>query len=216
MEHSQNGNERNDMEYYENVDRKGVLYLTNNENALELYNWLSIRCSTTLYQGKLEMEQLYKIRPEIIVSYNYKYLISKDVIEYMQGNIINLHISYLPWNRGASPNIWSFIDDTPKGVTIHQISPELDAGKILYQKEMFFCPEKETFETVYEQLNNEIVELFKVHWDEIRDGNYKLYEQKGAGSYHAFKDLKALKENIKFEWSDNIAAFLEKYKQYTE
>lgn len=202
------------MEYSGNKECKGAIYLTNNENALGLYNWMSARYPTTLYRGRLELEQLYAMEPKLIVSYNYKYMISKDVIDFMQGNIINLHISYLPWNRGASPNIWSFIDDTPKGVTIHQISPECDAGKILYQKECFFCPEKETFETVYNQLHNEITELFKAHWEEIRDRRYKLYEQEGNGSSHTLDDLKRLREHVEFAWTDNIAAFLERYKMY--
>lgn len=109
----------------------------------------------------------------------------------MHGNMISLHISYLPWNREASPNIWSFVDDTPKGIAIHQMSRGCDEGKFLYQKECFFCPEEETFETVYCKLNNEIIELFKSHWEEIRDGNYKLYEQKGNGSCHTLSDLKS-------------------------
>lgn len=190
----------------------GVLFLTNNRNALSLYEWLAKRIQVELVSEKLCLQQLKTLKPELIVSYNYKYLISKDVIDFMQGNIINLHISYLPWNRGASPNIWSFIDDTPKGVTIHQVSPNYDEGKILFQKECFFCAEKETFETVYNQLHNEITELFKTHWEEIHDRNYTLYEQKGTGSYHTLNDLKKLREVVEFQWTDNIAAFLEKYK----
>lgn len=202
------------MKQFENEKRKCVVFLTNNDNTFELYNWISKRHPTILYQDKLDLDKLYEMDPELIVSYNYKYMIGEDVIDYMQGNIINLHISYLPWNRGASPNIWSFIDDTPKGVTIHQISPKCDEGKILYQKESFFCPEKETFETVYTQLHEEITELFKTHWEEIRDKNYRLYEQKGNGSYHTMKDLKEINEHIEFQWNDNIAMFLEKYNSW--
>lgn len=198
------------------LPRGGIIFLTNNNNALPLYEWLAERVPLELISEKLYLQQLELLEPSLIISYNYIHMISRDVIDYMRGNIINLHISYLPWNRGASPNIWSFIDDTPKGVTIHQISPELDMGKILYQKECFFYPEKETFETVYRQLHKEITELFKAHWEEIHDGNYKLYDQEGTGSYHTLKDLKMLKEHIEFEWTDNIAVFLEKYKQFVK
>ena len=48
--------------------------------------------------------------------------------------IINLHIGYLPYNRGAHPNFWSFMDNTPTGVTIHEIDKNIDTGKIIYQK----------------------------------------------------------------------------------
>ena len=72
-----------------------------------------------------------------MVSYGYRKIVLADVIDKMAGEIINLHISYLPWNRGANPNFWSFIDDTPKGVTIHEMSADLDKGRILCQKELF-------------------------------------------------------------------------------
>lgn len=204
------------MKYSEIEGRIGAIYLTNNENAIALYNWICARYPTTLLDNKLDIEWLYEMKPKLIISYNYKYKISKEVIDFMQGNIINLHISYLPWNRGSSPNIWSFIDDTPKGVTIHQVSPEYDAGNILYQKECFFYPEKETFETVYNKLNDEITKLFKKHWDEIRDMKYPLIAQEGVGSFHTLKDLKKLKDYIEFQWSDNVAVFLERYRKMKE
>lgn len=190
----------------------GVFFLTNNCNALGLYRWLKDRCEVNLYSEKLEIEQMEALSPDIIISYNYNYMIDSKVINYMNGNVINLHISLLPWNRGFSPNIWSFIEDTPKGVTIHQVDAGLDTGKIIFQKECYFEPEKETFLSTYNRLNKEIVELFKENWEAIRDRKYVLYEQTGKGSCHTKQDLKRLQEKVDFEWSDNIAEFFEKYR----
>ena len=39
-----------------------------------------------------------------------------------KNQIINCHGAYLPHNRGAHPNVWSFIDNTPKGGTIQYIN----------------------------------------------------------------------------------------------
>lgn len=36
-------------------------------------------------------------------------LIEKDVIDFVDGEVFNLYISLLPWNRGSKPNYWSFI-----------------------------------------------------------------------------------------------------------
>eukprot|EP00392_Amoebophrya_sp_AT5.2_P019205 g19951.t1 len=57
------------------------------------------------------------------VSYGYRHIIRTPVIEGMfdRKRIINLHISYLPYNRGADPNLWSILERTPPGVTIHHI-----------------------------------------------------------------------------------------------
>ena len=95
----------------------------------------------------------------------------------MQGQIFNLHISLLPYNREASPNFFSFIENTPKGVTIHQINEGLDMGPILAPKELFFDESKETFASGYEKLILEIQMLFKENWSSISDKNYQLYAQ---------------------------------------
>ena len=55
------------------------------------------------------------------VSYRYRKIIRQDIIDYFEGKLINMHIAFLPWNKGADPNLWSYIDNTPKGVTIHRI-----------------------------------------------------------------------------------------------
>lgn len=204
------------MEYSENIVRGGVLYLTNNRGTLAMYDWLNEREQVNLYSGRLTVEQIKEIKPQLIISYNYKYIIENDVIECMKGNIINLHISYLPWNKGADPNIWSFLDDTPKGVTIHQINSGLDTGKIMYQRECFFDIEKETFISTYDKLQQTIMELFKENWEEIKAGNYPLKEQQGIGSYHAKKNLAELQSKIAFRWSDNIADFLRRYQRLEE
>ena len=64
-----------------------------------------------------------------------------------------MHISLLPWNRGYHPNIWSFLEDTPKGVTIHYINEGIDTGDIIVQKEIVIDEDKETLKSSYEILH---------------------------------------------------------------
>lgn len=189
------------------------IYLTNNNNTLHLFDWISKQCKAVIFSDRLDISILKQLKPKLVISYNYRYMISKECIEYMNGNIINLHISFLPWNRGSNPNIWSFIDDTPKGVTIHQVSVGLDEGDILFQRKIDFNLSKNTFETTYEKLNNEIQSLFQEHWDKIYSGTWKSYaqKQKGKGTYHTNSDLKELRKQIDFKWSENIADFLNRY-----
>ncbi|MCD8568399.1 MAG: formyl transferase, partial [Geovibrio sp.] len=87
---------------------------------------------------RIDLPLIEEIKPDLIISYSYRYIIGEDVISAMNGGIINLHISYLPWNKGADPNIWSFLENTPKGVTIHKIDEGLDTGEILVQEELVF------------------------------------------------------------------------------
>lgn len=201
-----------EVTFSEGMETGGILLLTNNENALRLYDWLSERERTWIYSGALCLEQIGLLKPDLVISYNYNYMIDGQVIDRMEGSILNLHISYLPWNRGFSPNIWSFIDRTPQGVTIHQLNEGLDKGKILYQERCCFDAKEETFATSYDKLNQMIVALFQKNWVEIRAGKYRPYEQEGKGSYHSKKDLELLQRRIKFDWDDNVEDFLIRYR----
>lgn len=193
--------------------RGGVLFLTNNENTLNLFDWLRERVDCHIYSDYIYVEQLEKAKPEIVISYNYNFLISREAIEYMHGNIINMHISYLPWNRGFSPNIWSFLEDTPKGVTIHKLSEELDKGEIIYQEQVEFDVEKETLKTTYDFLNCCIVSLFKKHFEDLMIGNYSFKIQDGEGTYHSMKHLSELQSRMPFSWNDNVAEVVDRYKR---
>lgn len=121
---------------------------------------------------------------DFIVSYGYRYIIPKEFIEQFPKRAINLHISYLPWNRGADPNLWSFLEDTPKGVTIHYLTEMLDKGDILFQKQCYFDEKKETLRSSYEVLKNTIENLLMENWDAIYSGDIIVCKQLGDGSYH--------------------------------
>lgn len=189
-----------------------VLFLTNNANTKELSDWLTLRCEVVLVQEKMDLEMIKAIAPDVVVSFNYRYIIRQDVIDYMHNRILNLHMSYLPWNRGSSPNFWSHVDGTKKGVTIHLINAGLDKGDILFQKEVEFDLAKETFSSTYERLMKEMIALFKENWEIIKAGTYARIPQTEAGSYHCVKDLEEVEKVCPFAWSDNIGDYLQRYK----
>lgn len=199
-----------------NFRRGGIIYLTNNRNSLDLYEWICERENTIIYSEPINLEMMKSINPKLVVSYNYKHIVKGDVIDFLGKRIINLHISYLPWNRGSSPNVWSFIDNTPKGVTIHQMSAGLDQGAIIFQKELEFDISNETFESSYKKLNYTIVQLFQAHYDELVTQTYKTVEQVGGGSVHNSKDLERLLGKCSFSWDENIGAVLEKIHIYAK
>jgi methionyl-tRNA formyltransferase len=149
-------------------------------------------CDTLECDARVDVDFLRKNSIDFAVSYRYRYMIWKPIIEYLKGNIINLHISLLPWNRGADPNLWSFLEDTPKGVTIHYVDECLDTGDIIVQKEVFFDYSDETLATTYQKLNEEILELFKCEWPSISAGRATRQKQPMIGSFHSLKDRKKI------------------------
>lgn len=192
-----------------------ILFLTNNKISYELFYWLrNIKHQdVVMFQEDINIYKLKEIQPKLIISYNYKYIIKKDIIDYMKKRIINLHISLLPWNRGASPNLWSFLEDTPKGVTIHLIDQGLDTGDILFQKEVIFNEGKETLKSSYDKLHNEIVRLFKKNWEYIKNGRIVPKPQKGVGTKHFVKDFKNI-ESLITSWDINVLKLKNLYKNF--
>lgn len=105
-----------------------------------------------------------------IVSYGYRYKITQEMLEQVNGRAINLHISYLPYNRGADPTFWSVAEDTPRGVTIHVVDSEIDTGPILAQVKYDIDIENDTFRTLYARASETLESLFMRTWSYIRDG----------------------------------------------
>lgn len=146
---------------------------------------------------------------DFIVSYGYRHIIGKDIIDYMKNKIINLHISFLPWNRGADPNFWSFLENTKKGVTIHYIDEGIDTGPIIAQKEINFSGDI-TLRESYDVLSKEIEALFIEKWPEIRLGKCNSTPQNlEEGSIHFKKDIKQFEHLLVDGWDTPVSKLKE-------
>lgn len=161
----------------------------------------------TLYSGRVSLEMITRMRPRWGVSYNYSYIVGADVIETLRGRIVNLHASLLPWNRGASPNFWSFVKNTPKGVSIHFMDEGLDTGDLIAQEEVVFDEGKETFRSSYRILHTHMLRLFCRIWPKLSAGEIAGRKQRGGGSFHTMKDCENLLRGMAMDWDMNIATF---------
>lgn len=197
------------------LEKGMILFATNNSNTEDLYRWLAEKETRRVckFENKLTGEIVEQLQPAFLISFNYRHIIPREVIERMPGRVINLHTSLLPYNRGSGPNFFSFLEDTPKGVTIHLMDEGLDTGDILCQKELFFDEEKETFASSYDKLTEELKELFRENWDAIKEGRIPPVKQQGAGTYHRMRELEAVRERMPFEWTENIAGFKARLKK---
>ena len=159
--------------------------------------------SIAKYEEKINREYIDKCGYDFLISFGYRYIISKEILDYFKEKAINLHISYLPWNKGADPNLWSILENTPKGVTIHQIDSGLDKGKILFQKEITF-DESDTLKSTYDNLQTELVELFKENWENVKYNKVIPKRQKGTGSYHVSLDKNSYQYLLTNGWNTKI------------
>lgn len=178
----------NQAQLVERLDQaaKRVLFLGYTREQTSLVDELvNANCEVWHTQEKIESTAGF----DFVISYGYRHILKKSIIESSRAPIINLHISYLPWNRGAHPNFWSFFDCTPSGVSIHLIDEGVDTGPILYQRYVNFEKDQVTFSQTYKRLVQEIESLFKENLHEIIAGAYKPMPQRRKGSHHKVADL---------------------------
>lgn len=126
---------------------------------------------------------------DLVISYGFRHILKREVINSSPAPIINLHISYLPWNRGSHPNFWSFFECTPSGVSIHLLDEGIDTGPIIYQKYVNFTDDEKTFSQTYNRLIIEIEDLFRSNIEQIVSKNFVAVPQRRKGSYHRVSDL---------------------------
>ena len=191
-----------------------ILFLTNNPVAHSLADWLKKNAceNVIMFEQKLTEQEVSIIKPDWIVSYSYRYMIRPEVLLKLNGKVINLHISLLPWNKGADPNFWSIVNNTPKGVTIHYVDKSLDTGAILLQKSLSFDDEIETIGSSYQKLHRELQLLFQANWDKLKNGTVPSIPQPATGSFHYKKEFESVKHILGNEgWSVTLKELKKRY-----
>lgn len=138
-------------------------------------------------------KQIRVLNPDLLVSVMFGYILKKEILGTARFGAINLHPAYLPYNRGAHPNVWSIVEETPAGVTLHTIDAGVDTGKILAQEKVKVEP-TDTGKSLYGKLEQAAYELFTKTWPKLVKGKLAAKSQKPGGSEHRVKDLHKLDE----------------------
>lgn len=144
---------------------------------------------------------------DLVISFGYRHILRKPVLQTAKRSVINLHIAYLPWNRGAHPLFWAAHDGTPVGVTMHEVDAGVDTGPICFQRKVDIDFTTETFAGGYQRLIADIEVLFEENIEAILSGRYERQAQRGVGSAKRVRDLPG-----GFSWSETIAPTIHRLK----
>ena len=189
---------------------KLIYFLGYSKNKTRLINFLKKKKNIKLVQlHNRDLSLKNAFAADLIISFGYKKIIKKNILQMVKRPIINLHISFLPYNRGSHPNYWSFVENTPKGITIHEVDEEIDRGKIIIRKKVNFENIKRlTFKNTYDILINEIERQFIINFNKILKNNYITFRAKEIGSFHKKNDLPKFFKT----WDIDIYKYLKNYK----
>jgi len=159
----------------------------------------------------LSLKNIQNLNIDIVISYRYRHIIKKQHIDFFNGNIINLHSSLLPHNRGAHPNFWSFYENTPKGISIHYIDECIDSGDLIFQKEYELGSEM-TFKESYNFLDKNIKKYLIKNFTKILNKDVVPIKQTGQGTFHNAKDILPFTSKFPNLWDMKISTFLKEVK----
>ena len=122
------------------------------------------------------LKQIAALKPDCGVSAFFGYILQKPLIDIFPRGIVNLHTSLLPLNRGSYPNVWTIVDKTSAGVTMHLVDEGVDTGPILAQAEIQRCA-ADTGLSLNQRLEAAVIELFQSNWDKFVSGELKPQPQ---------------------------------------
>lgn len=146
--------------------------------------------ATTLRDGAT-LDAIVRLKADIALSVYFGYILKQEFLRLFPQGVINLHPSFLPYNKGAYPNVWSIIDGTPAGVTLHYIDERVDTGDLIAQMEVQVT-ETDTGETLYNKLEETAIRLFQKTWPQIKAGKAIRSPQPPDGTMHQIRDVKAI------------------------
>ena len=138
------------------------------------------------------LQAIKVLQPDIGLSVLFGYILRPEFLDLFPAGVVNLHPAHLPYNRGAYPNVWSIVEGTPAGVTLHCIDADVDTGDIIAQRQVPIEP-VDTSETLYRKLERACVELFKETWPLIHSGRVRRVPQdREKGTFHRTRDVEQI------------------------
>lgn len=161
------------------------------------------------HEEALDIALMKQYQVDLLLSFGYRHLLTADVLGAVNGNAFNLHISYLPWNRGADPNLWSWLEDTPKGVSLHWMTESLDKGPIVDQTLLSLEPDM-TLRESHQFLISEGLLMIAHNTSILRSGNAPRLPQAKGGTYHRLADKEAHLDALTKGW-DTTCREIQKY-----
>lgn len=145
----------------------------------------------------------------LIISANNNYIFPRTIIERKLIKIINFHNSLLPSYKGINAPIWSiYYQEKITGVTWHIVSPDLDSGDIIAQKQLKLTSNITSIELI-KQLMDLGIDTFKSFKKNLLEDKLQTFPMQSSS--RPPKNSKDLPNGgfLNIEWENSkISAFL--------
>ena len=156
------------------------------------------------------LTQLIEKKPDVLISCAYGRIMSKPLLDSFQRGNVNIHPSLLPRWRGPSPIESSILEgDKKTGVSLMQMTEELDAGPVYEQRSIQLAGENA--KTLSEKLSLLAADMIEEFLPSLFEGTVKA-EQQDESLATLSKIIK--KEHARVDWNEASEAIDNKIKAY--
>ncbi|MEO0242468.1 MAG: methionyl-tRNA formyltransferase [candidate division WOR-3 bacterium] len=156
-------------------------------------------------------ELLRKEQFDFLVVCDFGKILKKDILQACKFPAINIHPSLLPAYRGAAPIERCLLNGEQKtGITIIEMTEEIDAGPVLAQTEINITKE-DTRGTLMEKLSKQVPDLLKSVLFSYLNGTVNKRDQQGTSSYAP----KVKKSELFIDWRDSALNIFNKIRAFS-
>lgn len=135
---------------------------------------------------------------DLVLVCNFGKIIPNSILGHFPNKWLNVHFSKLPQYRGAVPVQAAILDGKQRiGITILEITPELDAGKIISQRE-YSIDKNANSQEITKKLSDHSVGQLADSLLPFLNGEISPKQQLGKPSY-CYRSLLS-RENAKIDW----------------
>jgi methionyl-tRNA formyltransferase len=136
-------------------------------------------------------ELIAPLAPDYVACFYFDYVLDDRFLSLPKLDTINVHPGYLPYNKGFFYYVWSVLDGTPAGVSVHRMNAAADAGDLYAQALLEVTPE-DTGDSLYRKHEDAAIALFRATWPSIVLGSYRSHPQRHVGTRHKLGEMRDL------------------------
>ena len=175
-----------------------IMLVENSEISIKIQNLIDIE-EKFIFIGKNSINSmtasiLKQLELDYIICIHYPFILPKEFVDIPKIGAINLHPSYLPFNRGWHTPTWAIKNNTIYGATLHFITEGVDQGDIIFQKEIKILP-TDTADSLYARVLKLEQDVFADAFPMIKSLNPIRRKQCiDKGDFHIKKDLQKMQK----------------------
>ena len=124
-----------------------------------------------------DYQKILDLKPDLIITCAFGQILPKEILESARLGSLNVHASFLPKYRGASPIQWALLNgDKKTGVTLMYMDEQMDTGDIINQLECDISDD-DNVGSLHDKLSFLGVEILKQELPKIIKGTNNRIKQ---------------------------------------